>query len=140
MTIEEKLTKENFWDELYVAFPKATQVFCEWVDQYKAMVGWKRLFNEGYVLNKDYNIGFMVDPGKTMAPKFHDMPYAMQMGIWIAFVKDRGGCGWEIEDMFTYDLRQDIGLYLGQLETDIAVAEYIKTVGPQDPIDDELPW
>lgn len=131
MTIQERLTKENFWNELLEKFPKGMKVFCDWIDQYKAMVGWKRLFNEGYVLNKDHKIGFMVDPGKTQAPKFHDIPYAMQMGIWIAFVQDRGGCSWEIDDMMEFDLAEDIANYIMFVDQDEITKEYVNNLTPE---------
>jgi hypothetical protein len=113
--IEETLTKPNFWDELYAKYPKGTQIFCKWIDAYKKEVGWNQLFNS----DSEYQNA----AGKNApAPKFHDLPHAMQMGIWFAFMRDRGGCQWTIEDMFSYDLREDIAETVMQiLEVD---AEY----------------
>lgn len=76
------LTKENFWNRMYELYPDATQIFCDWIDQYKLSVEWKSLFNS------DSN--WQDRHGKNApAPKFHDLPYAMQFGIWMQFIKER---------------------------------------------------
>lgn len=53
-------------------YPKATNLFCQWIDEYKKSVGWGSLFNEHPATG-------------AKAPKFHEIPYAMQQGIWIEF-------------------------------------------------------
>ena len=112
------LTKENFWNELNERLPAGTKVFCDWIDEYKERLDWSKLFNAGYVLNRHYHIGFMVDPGLTLAPKFHDLPYAFQLGIWIQFVLDRGGCAWEIDYMFSFDLREEIEHAISMIDSE----------------------
>ena len=99
----ESLTKENFFNELYEKYPKGLQVFCDWIDRYKAENNWNKLFNADEI-GSDSPYFVIGDE----APKFHDLPYAFQLGIWIEFVCERGGCDWEIEDMFTFNLRDDI--------------------------------
>jgi hypothetical protein len=99
-----EFTKENFWNELYTAFPEGTQIFCDWMDRYKANNNWNELFNS------DSN--WQDANGKNaLAPKFHNLPYAMQLGIWIEFVIENTP-EWEIENMSKYDLREDISEYV----------------------------
>src|SRR5690348_13649413 len=87
INITPHLSKENFWNETQLTFPNATRYFLEWIDAYKAAIGWDTLF-----------------PGL----KFHDMPYAVQVGIWIEYNTQRGGCEWKIENMLEFDLETDI--------------------------------
>lgn len=83
MNIEKSLTKETFWNKMMEDFPNATKLFCKWIDEYKEAVGWNGLFNDG-VDYKDGQAYF-----KTSSPKYHDLPYAMQQGIWISFCFDQ---------------------------------------------------
>lgn len=69
MNIEKSLTKENFWNEMMEKFPKATKSFCDWIDEYKKETDWNNL------LGGDI--------------KYHDLPYAMQQGVWISFCYDQ---------------------------------------------------
>lgn len=79
----ENLNKENFWNEAYEAFPTATKVFCDWIDKWKKDNHWNKLFNS------DSN--WQDKNGKNAkAPKFHDLPLEMQIGIWLAFEIDNG--------------------------------------------------
>jgi hypothetical protein len=75
------LTKENFWNDMYLKYPLAMKAFCKWIDEYKEKNKWKRLFNSNYKL-----IHSTDHEGTTSSiisePKFHDLPLAMQMGIW----------------------------------------------------------
>lgn len=82
MNIPASLTKENFWNKMMEDFPKATKSFCKWIDEYKKNVGWNGLFNS----NSDYQDA---NGKNAKAPKFHDLPYAMQHGIWIFFCQDQ---------------------------------------------------
>lgn len=70
----DKLTKENFWDALERSCPEAMWQFKEWIDQYKKDVAWDLLFNSGY--------------GTPKSPKYHDLPYAIQVGIFLQFVAE----------------------------------------------------
>lgn len=69
-TQQENLSKENFWNELYSKYPKGTKLFCDWIDKYKAENEWDFLF-----------LG-----QKRKHIKFHDIPLAMQMGIFLQFI------------------------------------------------------
>jgi len=102
----ENLTKENFWSDMHQKFPKAMTIFCEWIDQYKKKHRWKYLFNEGAYLFPDTS-------EVTMAPKYHDLPFAMQIGIWMEFVYDQG-IYWVFN--FSSDLKTDIRDFLAVLE------------------------
>jgi hypothetical protein len=71
------LTKENFWNELYAKYPGEVQQFCDWVDKYKQSINWVLLFGQSEMT---------VD----MAPKFHEIPIAMQIGIFLQYVSESG--------------------------------------------------
>lgn len=87
--MEETLTKE-FWDQLEKQYPLGIKVFTDWIDEYAIRIGWPDVFNE--ITN----------------PRYRHLPDALKIGIWIEFTVERGGCGWEIEDMFTQDWNEDI--------------------------------
>lgn len=65
-----QLTKE-FWDDMYRQFPEGMKIFNEWIDVYKQIVKWQHLFNVGL--------------GVALIPKYHELPHAMQVGIWLQF-------------------------------------------------------
>jgi len=79
-----KLSKAEFWNPLYEKYPQAVQVFCDWIDDYKKRVQWDDLFKEHLLPSKN-------DPyvGETRTPKYHDLPLAMQVGIYIEFMQAR---------------------------------------------------
>lgn len=61
----DKLSKENYWNEMQAKYPEAVQIFCDWIDKYKEKVGWASLFQDGI--------------------KFHDLPFEFQNGIIARF-------------------------------------------------------
>jgi len=67
----ESLTKENFWNELHDKYTAEVEDFCKWIDQYKARIFWPLLF--------EY---------KEM--KYHNLPIAMQIGIFLQYVSENG--------------------------------------------------
>lgn len=67
----ENLNKENFWNEMYQKYPLAMKDFCSWIDEYKKRNDWNDLF---------HNKAASYDAKHSV--KFHDIPIAMQMGIW----------------------------------------------------------
>lgn len=76
------LTKENFWNELHEKYPKSVQQFCDWIDKYKKKVDWNKLFNS----DSDWQDA----NGKNApAPKFHDLPIAMQIGILLQYMSEK---------------------------------------------------
>lgn len=92
----EKLTKENFWNALYEKFPGQVQQFCNWIDEYKKRVGWNLLFNS----DSEYQNA----RGKNApAPKYHDLPIAMQWGIFQQFCAENHPSGFGgIESTFEH--------------------------------------
>lgn len=79
MKLQQGLKKEDFFNEMNSKFPKAMEEFCKWVDRYKEAVGWSMLFNS--------ESNYQNAEGKNApAPKYHNIPYAMQLGIWITNV------------------------------------------------------
>lgn len=78
----ENLNKENTWAELKIQFPKEIKDFFDWIDEYKIAIDWKALFNSASEWQDMH--------GKNApAPKFHDIPFEMQMGIIIAYFSER---------------------------------------------------
>lgn len=78
----ETLTKENFWDEMEQKYPKAMAHFKRWIDQYKEENNWYNLFNSG--IHKGHAVGFY-ESNKTEASKYHELPIAMQFGIFVEY-------------------------------------------------------
>lgn len=72
----ESLTKEDFWNDLYDKYPLEMKVFCDWIDKYKKEVDWNNLFSNSEIDGECY-------------VKFHDIPNAMQVGIFIAFTQEQ---------------------------------------------------
>ncbi len=107
MEIEETLTKENFWNQIYIDYPKACKLFCNWIDEYKKAVDWNDLFND--------DITNLADGYKV--PKFHEIPHAMQQGIWIEFVNQNLDNYFEQpEYSYCLDLREDIKIVFSEIE------------------------
>ncbi|SRR5258706_7209943 len=73
----ENLTKENFWDQLMEKYPEEMKRFCTWIDEYKKRVEWNGLFCSQYT-----------DGEKLLVPKYHQIPIAMQFGIFLQFAKE----------------------------------------------------
>ena len=79
----ESLTKENFWNELAEKYPAQMKKFCDWIDEYKKRINWNELFNKFYSTN-----GSAV-PEIMNVPKYHDLPVAMQIGIFFQFTVEQ---------------------------------------------------
>jgi hypothetical protein len=82
----DKLTKENFWNELQEKYPVQYQKFSLWVDKYKVDNGWKGMFaphiNYGNVVRSENG---EVSSMEMLYPKLHELPKAMQIGIFMEF-------------------------------------------------------
>lgn len=65
------LTKENFFDEVYDAYPDAVDHFWKWFAEYKTEIGWDQLFGNHTLLVGHTN--------------FSDIPFEMQNGIIARF-------------------------------------------------------
>lgn len=107
MILSETLTKENFWNEMYSTYPNACKIFCDWIDEYKETVKWWELFNAGNPSGE----------GQKQPPKFHEIPYAMQQGIWIEFANQTVNEYFE-QPEYSYcgDLAEDIKTVFTELE------------------------
>jgi hypothetical protein len=89
------LTKENCFNEMMNQFPNAMTLFCNWIDEYKKQIHWDALF--GNIFPTEQKI------------KFHNLPYEMQVGIWIRFANET------LNNLF----EQPEYSYCGDLEEDI---------------------
>lgn len=73
------LTKENFWNKISKDYPKAFKHFSEWIDVYKIENNWKNIFNPQFWENPEQHRIYST-------PKYHDLPTAIQFGIFIQFI------------------------------------------------------
>ncbi len=80
----ENLTKENFFNELMEKYPAAMANFCKWIDEYKKRVDWHGLFNWNYHAGEKEPDG----KDKYRYPKFHEIPYEMQIGIILKWMQE----------------------------------------------------
>ena len=74
------LSKENYFDAVKEKYPDAFADFSKWIDEYKKLVDWERLFNYGsphYAKMGWHN------------PKFHELPMEMQFGILARYKMER---------------------------------------------------
>jgi hypothetical protein len=110
MKITPNLSKENFWNDLFDKYPDAVKIFCKWIDKYKKRNKWNTLFNS----DSDWQD---VNGKNAPAPKFHDLPYAMQIGILIEFLSSYPTVHeFEVEDLFTLDWRKNITEFFQMLQ------------------------
>lgn len=130
MKLTENLTKENFFNEMMELYPLAMKLFCNWVDEYKKAVNWNVLFNNGK--EKNYGVNLNQLPNSKTGRydhdiKFHDLPYAMQQGIWIEFVGQTLHHYFEQpEYQYSMDLEEDIKTVFKELEHELVYAEQQK--------------
>ena len=91
--------EENFWVDMHREYPKAMTLFGSWIDCYKETHRWNRMVNNDY--------------------KYHDLPFEMQIGIFIGFVRevmhDRYG---EVVDLGTENWNDYMESFLIQVEED----------------------
>jgi hypothetical protein len=86
------LTKENFWNLQQKRTPLIMERFCKWIDEYKKQNNWGYLFS-GYKKTED-NGRIIVCYG--CFPKYHEIPLAMQIGIFLQFVAEYNNYGFGI--------------------------------------------
>jgi len=86
------LNKENFFNILYERYPLAMQEFCDWIDQYKIDCNWSEIFGDKI--------------------KYHHLPIAMQIGIWVEFIFSFDGDK-DVSEDITYglDYKQDDNIW-----------------------------
>lgn len=77
------LTLENFWNPLKKIYPDSMNAFCKWVDEYKKRVNWPELLGS--------------------AIKYHDLPIAMQIGIFFQFTFEYRTNLFLVEDVHSMD-------------------------------------
>jgi len=77
--MEVELTKEKFWSPLEELNEEGLKKFYLWIDDIKRRNNWQQLFNYGsphYSKQGWHN------------PKFHELPSAMQFGIFLQYVSE----------------------------------------------------
>ena len=125
MLLRKGLTKENFFNEMMEKFPNSMKVFCEWIDEYKESVNWNKLFNDSYSqTNIQRAPNGEVCHIDFSAPKFHDIPHDMQVGIWIRFAEETLDHLFEQpEYSYSGDLEEDIKRVFNEIEDLEEIAE-----------------
>lgn len=76
-----RMTKAEFWLPLEVKYPLQMADFRRWIDEYKRREKWSRFFRYEHA----------VDGTELHAPKFHDLPNALQLGMFIQYTVENGG-------------------------------------------------
>lgn len=76
------MTKDAFWQPIENRAPKTFKQFKDWIDGYKKRVGWDKMFHAGIQLSRS-------DDDITKAPKVHDLPDALQIGIFFQFLTEQ---------------------------------------------------
>lgn len=79
----QNLNKENYFNQLKEKYPKAMELFCQWIDKYKQTADWNELFNSSSEWQS-------ADGKNAPAPKFHDLPYELQYGLLLRFFAEHG--------------------------------------------------
>lgn len=69
------LTKENFFDDLRTKCPLAVEDFCKWIDNYKVLVGWDKIFQ--------------CNAGTGQVLKLHELPLELQTGVIGRYIVER---------------------------------------------------
>lgn len=82
------MNQRVFWYALSTQHPLQMHDFRNWIDEYKRRVHWPQLFNTGDMMNYGRMVG---DNISQHNPKFHDLPQAMQIGIFIQYTVENGG-------------------------------------------------
>lgn len=78
------LTLENFWNQLTEQYPKEVKHFGAWIDEYKNHIDWENLFCTSRVWHMNYV------PDSNIDVKYHDLPLAMQFGIFCEYAVTNG--------------------------------------------------
>ena len=101
MKAKQPLTKENFWNEMEQLYPEGLRIFDAWLEEYKARIKWLHVFG--------------LERGKYI--KYHDLPLAMQAGIFMEFTHDQKGLSDEAFRLA--DIRSDISFIISVINTQI---------------------
>lgn len=116
--VRENLNYKNYWNELFAKYPDSVTIFCNWIDAYKRLNDWKGLFNS------DSN--WQDAEGKNApAPKFHEIPLAMQVGILIEFISEcpMESSYWKIKLQSNKDWAKEFEFFFSTLHYDKGLRE-----------------
>lgn len=68
-----EMKKEGFWTGIQLKYPLMFADFSRWVDEYKRRIYWVTYFKGG-----------------MQEIKFHDLPQAMQIGVFLQYTIEQG--------------------------------------------------
>lgn len=89
------MDKEKFWNGIQETCPLAFKRFADWIDQYKRIIEWDRLFYPNFLWYSDshspQDIAARNDL-KDCKIKYHDLPTEMQVGIFLRFASENTTC------------------------------------------------
>jgi hypothetical protein len=124
MNLQQTLTKENFFNEIMATYPKAANNFLNWIDDYKTAVNWDSLFqmrlvDVDIVPSTTVSSSQQVRQEFLTSVKFHEIPYAMQYGIWIEYCRQTLSNFFEQPEHIsdTIDLAEDIKSVFAQIDS-----------------------
>ena len=102
------LNKENFFNEIEAKYPEAMNEFQQWINDYKFSVVWDCLFNHNPHFFQTKQHADISISSNWPAPKFHDLPYEMQVGIIMRFISEKvgGAPGHMFKELYTTELIQ----------------------------------
>lgn len=101
--MKKQLTKDEFWEPLKEECPRGMKMFGEFIDKYKEENDWENLFN----------CGVAYDQESKPYVKYHDLPLAMQYGIFSEFVD---GTGFSVAMHWNICTEQNIRLFFKTFE------------------------
>lgn len=128
--MKETLTKENFWDEMEQKYPKAMTHFKQWIDQYKSEHDWDKLFSTGFFkFSEEKTTTVVGELAQSLivaqAPKYHELPIAMQFGIFTEYMLSAPEGCYGIPTVLSVgrgwleDVKFNIDWWLTEMETDL---------------------
>ena len=98
----DKMTKEGFWADIAREYPEQMADFQVWLSEYRRREGWDELFNNGRSCNATMDKYATAQTASDFGPdagirsfdhqvKFHNLPNAMQIGIFMQYTIEHGG-------------------------------------------------
>ncbi len=100
----------DFFENLLKQYPFAHKAFFMWFAKFKERPECVAFFHP-----------ISVHPGNH--PSWAEMPGPLQIGIWMEFIMERGGCQWKVDDLFSFDWKQDITEMFQLIHEELSISE-----------------
>lgn len=105
----------EFFGHLFKEYPLGHNAFFKWLAEFK---------QRPECIAFSHPIG--LQPGDY--PSWGQMPGPLQVGIWIEFCMERGGCTWRIPNLFSYDWKQDMTEMFRLMHEELSMSELTDTI------------